>query len=113
MAQERAVAVQRDERLGGALLRQVDLLIDGPFIQRLNDDRGLRGSSNQSFIHLSPRLAHLDFASLPRKVEVHLLDGEAFLVGIPPAPFLSAWEQALLASAPPLAAAISSAGAIP
>src|SRR5689334_19425061 len=38
----------------GDLLAQVDVLVDGPFIQSLNDSVGLRGSSNQRIIHLTP-----------------------------------------------------------
>ena len=77
------------------LLAQVDLLIDGPYVARLNDDRGLRGSRNQRFIHLTDRLAGIDFAARPRQVEVHLEDGQAFLVGVPPRRFTLAWEQAV------------------
>jgi anaerobic ribonucleoside-triphosphate reductase activating protein len=78
-----------------ALLGQVDLLVDGPYAARLNDDRGLRGSRNQRFIPLSGRLAGIDLASRPRRVEVHLQDGQAFLVGVPPRDFSLAWERAV------------------
>ncbi len=77
------------------LLAQLDLLIDGPYLGALNDNRGLRGSSNQRFIFLSPRLRGFDFASAPRKVEVFLSDGQAFLVGVPPRPFSHAFNAAL------------------
>jgi anaerobic ribonucleoside-triphosphate reductase activating protein len=77
-----------------ALLAQVDLLIDGAYVAALNDGRGLRGSRNQRFIHLSDRLSGIDFASQPRRVEAHLAAGEAFLVGIPPLGLGEAWQQA-------------------
>ena len=77
------------------LLSFVDLLIDGPYLPELNDGLGLRGSSNQVFHHLTPRLQGTDFAALPRKVEVFLSDGQAFLVGVPPKPFQRAFNAAL------------------
>jgi len=77
------------------LLAQVDLLIDGPYIPELNDGLGLRGSSNQVFHYLTPRLRGFYLASLPRKLEVFLSDGQAFLVGIPPKTFGHAFNRAL------------------
>lgn len=38
------------------LLEYIDLLIDGPYIDNLNDEIGLRGSSNQRFHYLTERL---------------------------------------------------------
>ncbi len=77
------------------LLSQLDLLIDGPYLPELNDGLGLRGSSNQVFHPLTPRLSDIDFAALPRQVEVFLTDGQAFLVGVPPRPFTQAFNRAL------------------
>jgi anaerobic ribonucleoside-triphosphate reductase activating protein len=76
------------------LLAQVDLLIDGPYIQRLNDGRGLRGSRNQTPHYLTHRLAGFDAAMEPRRLEVYLEEeGQAFLVGIPPNGLDQAWEN--------------------
>lgn len=74
------------------LLAEVDLLIDGPYVQSLNDGRGLRGSSNQVFHHLTERLRDFDPAQQPRQVEIYLQEGQAFLVGIPPLGLSQAWE---------------------
>lgn len=38
-----------------SLLERIDLLIDGPYIQALDDGRSLRGSSNQRVICLTER----------------------------------------------------------
>jgi anaerobic ribonucleoside-triphosphate reductase activating protein len=77
------------------LLAQVDLLIDGPYVQRLNDGRGLRGSRNQTPHYLTQRLMGFDAANMPRRVEVYLEEeGQAFLVGIPPRGLAQAWESA-------------------
>lgn len=66
------------------LLSQVDVLIDGPYIEELNDNRGLRGSSNQVIHHLTDRLKHFDLETQPRNAEIHIRDGEMMFVGVPP-----------------------------
>jgi anaerobic ribonucleoside-triphosphate reductase activating protein len=77
------------------LLGQVDLLIDGPYIASKNDDMGLRGSSNQRMIHLTNRLLDNELGNSPRKIEVMLNDGDAFIVGVPPKRFALAWQRAM------------------
>jgi anaerobic ribonucleoside-triphosphate reductase activating protein len=76
------------------LLAQVDVLIDGPFVQSLNDSVGLRGSSNQRVIHLTSRLREYDFESRGRKVEITITNGELAFIGIPTPDVLSAMERA-------------------
>src|SRR5689334_6091937 len=75
------------------LLREVDVLIDGPFIQSLNDSVGLRGSSNQRIIHLTSRLREDDLESSARKVEITVTDGELAFIGIPTPGILSAMTR--------------------
>lgn len=67
------------------LLPYIDLLIDGPYVETLNDGLGLRGSSNQ-------RLHFLTDALLPyreqlengkRQVELTFRRGASAVVGIP------------------------------
>ena len=65
------------------LLAQTDVLVDGPYIQERNDGIGLRGSNNQRIIHLTRRLITEDLDHFPRKVELHLSNGEAQVIGIP------------------------------
>jgi anaerobic ribonucleoside-triphosphate reductase activating protein len=67
-----------------ALLEQIDVLIDGPYVASRNDGIGLRGSSNQRIIHLTERLRTSDLEASPRQVEIHIEDGELAIVGIPP-----------------------------
>jgi anaerobic ribonucleoside-triphosphate reductase activating protein len=76
-----------------ALLNETDVLIDGPFIQSLNDSRGLRGSSNQRVIHLTSRLRAHDFESQARTVEITIRDGELAFVGIPTPEITSAMKR--------------------
>jgi anaerobic ribonucleoside-triphosphate reductase activating protein len=77
-----------------ALLAEVDVLIDGPFIQALNDARGLRGSTNQRILHLTSRLRAHDLESQTRNVEITITDGELSLVGIPTPQIMSALRKA-------------------
>lgn len=77
------------------LLGQVDVLIDGPYIQKLNDNTGLRGSRNQRIHHLTDRLSGFDFQNVPRKAEVHVNDGQVQLVGVPPRQLPEYFQQAV------------------
>ena len=79
-----------------SLLSETDVLIDGKYIQELNDNRGLRGSSNQNIHFLSNRLKGYDFTQSPRKVEVNLEDGSAFVIGVPPTGFPSRIRELLI-----------------
>ena len=77
-------------------LNEIDVLIDGPYIASKNDNIGLRGSSNQTFHFLSDAMKGNDFENRPRKIEIDLYDGEAFIVGIPSRNFNPAWDQAMM-----------------
>ena len=77
------------------LLEQVDVLIDGPYISRMNDNTGLRGSHNQRVHYLTSRLAHYDLAHAPRQAEIQVSDGHALLVGVPPHRVSEAYTRAV------------------
>ena len=66
------------------LIKLIDVLIDGPYIAAENDNRGLRGSSNQRVIHLSHKLRDYDFINIQRQTEIHISNGVVFLKGVPP-----------------------------
>ena len=76
-------------------LKHIDVLIDGLYVEKLNNGKGLRGSTNQRFHHLNRRLQEFDFENMPRIVEVNLYDGEAFLVGVPMSGFTQAFQKAV------------------
>ncbi len=81
-----------------SVLAEIDLLIDGPYIQSKNESVGLRGSSNQRFIHLTARLANYDFASHRRKVEITVTNGQMEFIGIPTTAIKAAMDKAGLAA---------------
>lgn len=74
------------------LLAEIDVLIDGPFVQSLQGSVGLRGSTNQRVFHLTSRLKDYDFETSTRKVELTVTDGELTFVGIPTPDVLSAFK---------------------
>lgn len=75
-----------------ALYSQTDLLIDGPYIDALNDGGALRGSSNQRALALTPRYrAHLhEYGAPGRRAEVTLSGRELRVIGVPPRDLLHA-----------------------
>lgn len=68
-----------------ALLSQLDLLIDGEYVDSLNNGTGLRGSSNQRFIFLTDRLQVFkeEFENGVRAAEMIITDEGLFTIGIP------------------------------
>lgn len=77
------------------LLAETDVLIDGVYVEKLNDNKGLRGSLNQQVHHLTDRLKFFDFENSPRRVEIKIEDGFISLTGIPTAPVLNGYQQAV------------------
>lgn len=67
------------------LLAHTDLLIDGPFVERLNDGIGLRGSSNQQCHFLTGRLLPWkeEIEKGKRSVEICFHKGMMESIGIP------------------------------
>jgi len=64
------------------LLESIDVLIDGEYIEELNDDKGLRGSSNQNVIFLSNRYKGMSdrFNNAIREIDVR----KRMIIGIKP-----------------------------
>lgn len=63
-----------------------DIIIDGEYIDELNDDLSLRGSSNQSIVCLTDRYKDLIdscYGVHGRKIEMYLKGEKSFVVGIP------------------------------
>lgn len=66
------------------LLNQLDLLIDGRYNEELNDNKGLRGSSNQNFIFLTEKLklCEDEFMNQQRKIDIRI-GNQLQSIGIP------------------------------
>jgi anaerobic ribonucleoside-triphosphate reductase activating protein len=78
------------------ILSAIDLLIDGPYVETLNNGSLWRGSANQQVHFLSDRYADWKSevnTSKNRKLELKLAQDGAFdLTGIPPAGFLKSLQ---------------------
>ena len=72
-----------------------DLIIDGEYVDELNDGKSLRGSSNQNINYITDR--YKEYADLygndTRKAEVFIEGDEAFFVGIPDKESLEGWKN--------------------
>ena len=78
------LAAIRGLPIGPEILRHLDVLIAGPYIESAHSGRGLLGSANQSIHFLTPRYAPRDFQRTPlREVIIHR-DGTVTLSGIDP-----------------------------
>lgn len=69
-------------------LKNIDLLIDGEYIAELNNNKGLRGSSNQRFHFISERLVNFkdELINGERKTETHWADKhkqKLVIIGVP------------------------------
>ncbi len=82
-----------------SILDCLDVLIDGPYIEALNDGGIWRGSSNQKIHFLSPRYRHLEASvstSTERRLEARIgASGSLELTGIPPRGFMEALHTRL------------------
>lgn len=86
------LAELRDQPGAADLLAEVDVLIDGRYVDTRNDDQGLRGSDNQHVHHLTDRLSGFAFDEGPRRAEIRLRGTEALMVGVPPTRLTAVWQ---------------------
>jgi len=78
------------------LTKLCDIVIDGAYIEELNDDLSLRGSSNQNVRFITKRYENLAkslYGVKGRKIELHFKKGETTMVGIPDKNSLSAFQN--------------------
>lgn len=81
-----------DDQDTNNLLDCIDLLIDGPYVEDMNDNLGLRGSANQTMWYLTERYKeYCDFIEIgPRKLEIT----KTQIIGIKPRAFDKTIEYA-------------------
>ena len=67
------------------LTKYCDVIIDGEYVEAMNDGMSLRGSSNQNVIMLTERyVSSVDqYGAKGRKIELHFLNDRVTMVGIP------------------------------
>lgn len=69
------------------LLGQIDLLIDGRYLQELDDGRSQVGSANQRILNLSGRISEetieRTYSMGQRKIEIFVKDKKIILCGVP------------------------------
>jgi len=68
------------------LAHSADLIIDGEYVEELNDNKSLRGSSNQNVLCLTDRYENIVseyYGRNGRKIELILADGVTKMIGIP------------------------------
>lgn len=69
-----------------ALANSADLIIDGEYVEELNDNKSLRGSSNQNVLCQTDRYENIVseyYGRNGRKIELILADGVTKMIGIP------------------------------
>jgi anaerobic ribonucleoside-triphosphate reductase activating protein len=64
-------------------LSYIDILVDGQFQEKLNDNQGLRGSTNQRIHRFSNRFDGINFESMTRINEIRLEQGFLQIAGVP------------------------------
>lgn len=67
------------------LLELTDLLIDGPYVDELNDGMNLRGSSNQRVIALTDRYEQnvCEYGTKNAEIEIFMKENKMVMVGVP------------------------------
>ncbi len=75
------------------LIELLDVMIDGPYIERLNDNQGVRGSSNQRILRLTNQLDGFDFEEQPRSIELRIQNGQILIIGVPDHRLLHTLDQ--------------------
>jgi anaerobic ribonucleoside-triphosphate reductase activating protein len=91
----RELKEMHDEKVDEIVSSLVDILIDGPYIDELNDGKSLRGSQNQTVHFLTKR--YLDMAALydrkTRNTELRVSGSDLFFIGIPDRDTLQSWKK--------------------
>lgn len=81
------------------ILQQIDILVDGPYVEELNEGHKWRGSSNQRVFLLTDRYRHLEGElgdAHDRSLELELTaSNELYVSGIPPRGFMQRLSRQL------------------
>ena len=85
----------RSKKIDEILSGLADIVIDGPYIDTLNDGKSLKGSSNQTVNFLTDRYRDSAFLyeGITRNVELRVTGREMFFIGIPDEKTLASWKK--------------------
>lgn len=75
--------INSDSVYNSGIIENIDVLIDGEYIEELNDDKPFRGSSNQKIHFITDRYKEYYSDTRSRKTIVEKKDGFFYLFGIP------------------------------
>ena len=64
------------------ILQEISVLIDGPYIDELNDGQGIRGSSNQSIHILRECASYQDLDTCKRNLQSFRYGGKILMIGV-------------------------------
>lgn len=90
------LARARTDRNTSQFLNEIDLLIDGPYVEELDRNRMAVGSENQRILHLTDRYketAEEYYVNSGRRVEIRISDGKGLLAGVPARDQKQLWEE--------------------
>lgn len=84
-----------NEKIDSILSGLADIIIDGEYVDEMNDGGALKGSSNQTVHYITPRyLPYKEmYESKTRNTEVVASNKDFFFIGIPPKKTLEEWEN--------------------
>ena len=77
-------------------LKEIDLLIDGPYIEELDRNQRAVGSENQRILQLTDRYrdqAEKYYGKRGRQVEFRIFDGKGMLIGVPAREQSQMWKK--------------------
>ena len=65
------------------VLSLIGLLVDGPYVEEMNDGKGMRGSGNQNFIRLNHPEYYEHLENWKRNLQVMMYQDKLISIGIP------------------------------
>ena len=66
------------------ILQNIAVLVDGRYVDEMNDGAGLRGSANQNIYIWKQKDRHADLETAARTVQCVFMDDYLWMIGIPP-----------------------------
>ena len=93
---EELEARAREEEEIARFLQEIDLLIDGPYMEEMDQNQMAIGSGNQRILQLTDRYkwdVEEYYKHHGRRVEIRIFDGKTMLVGVPAHDQKQLWKK--------------------